>query len=133
MQFETDIQDMNQLQVKIETHLTQVFGFPVPVILRMRSEIFNLTTRNPFREISLNKDIRLYVSFLKQAPGFEFLLPFTSQDNSFNIIEIADRTIFSVLDLSRAKTPKGMDELERLFGKEITTRNWNTILKVVEM
>jgi uncharacterized protein (DUF1697 family) len=131
--FDTDLPDLDNLQTKIELHLTQIFGFPVPVILRTKSEIADLAMRNPFREVNAHKDIRLYVSFLKQAPRLDFTLPWTSPDNSYQIIEIADRTIFSVLDLSSTKTPKGMEELERLFGKEITTRNWNTILKVVEM
>ena len=46
------------------------------------------------------------------------------------IIEIKQKAIYSILDISISKTPKGMDALEQLFGKGITTRNWNTINRI---
>jgi uncharacterized protein (DUF1697 family) len=53
-----------------------------------------------------------------------------SADNSYEIIGITDNTIFSVLDVSISKTPEAMATLTKYFGKEITTRNWNTISRI---
>ena len=39
-------------------------------------------------------------------------------------------TVFSVLDLSISKTPEAVKALEKYYGKEITTRNWNTISQI---
>jgi uncharacterized protein (DUF1697 family) len=40
--------------------------------------------------------------------------------------------VFSVLDLSKGKgTPDVMSILEKEFGSKLTTRNWNTILKIL--
>ncbi|MDO9157115.1 MAG: hypothetical protein Q7U17_09590, partial [Sediminibacterium sp.] len=57
-------------------------------------------------------------------------LPYISKDNSFKIIGTKNHIIISVLDITTSNTPKGMEDLEKLFGKNITTRNWNTIQKI---
>lgn len=128
--FET--QEMANLETKIEAHLQKVFGFPVPVLLRDSEEIVTLVKSSPFEKVEVTEDTRLYVSFLKNHPKIELSLPYLSKDASFQIIAIKNKTIFSVLDLSKGKSVKGMDDLERIFGKEITTRNWNTIIKLTK-
>lgn len=131
--FESNQPDIRELENKLEDFLTQSFGFPIPVILRTRKEISDLVDENPFSQIELHKDIRLYVSFLKESPEIKLDLPYFSDDGSYKIISIQNRTILSVLDLSATSTPKRMKKLEELFGKNLTTRNWNTVRKVVNI
>ncbi len=131
--FETKQTNIQELESKIESYLSQTYKFPVPVILHTKIEIADLVNKNPFESVNVHKDIRLYVSFLKDEPKIEITLPYYSKDNSYQIISLSNRIICSVLDLTTTKTPKGMDELEKIFGKNITTRNWNTILKILEI
>ncbi|GGH26172.1 DUF1697 domain-containing protein [Sphingobacterium alkalisoli] len=131
--FETEQTNIQDLEHKIETFLSQSFGFIIPVILRGQKEISDLVSENPFATIDVHKDIRLYVSFLKNTPEVELTLPYFSEDKTYKIISIQNKTILSVLDLSTTNSPKGMDELEKLFGKNMTTRNWNTVQKVANV
>ena len=131
--FESDTKNPDSLQLKIEEHISKSFGFAIPLVLRSWEDMIHLVQEKPFETIDVQKDIRLYVSFLKETPSMELALPYLSQDNGYKIILMKDRIICSVLDLSVTETSKGMEELEKLFGKNITTRNWNTILKVVDM
>lgn len=133
--FVFSINEMNfqELEDKIEKHLFNAFGFPIPVILKYQSEITDLINMNPFEKIIIHKDIRLYVTFLKSTPEVELTIPYISKDNAFQIISVQNKIILSVLDLSVTKTTKGMDDLEKLFGKNITTRNWNTIVKISDI
>ena len=125
--FEAISSDLAVLEKTISEHLERSFGFPVPVIIRTSEIISSSIKEQPFKDVTLTKDIRLYVSFLREEIQTDLILPWTSTDKSFTIIDIKDKTIFSVLDLSISKTPKAMLSLERYFGKDITTRNWNTI------
>jgi uncharacterized protein (DUF1697 family) len=131
--FEINQTNRRNLEASIEKHLFQSFNFVVPVILRTHAELAGLVQQNPFNAVNIHKDIRLYVSFLRNEPKIQLTLPYYSNDRGFYIISVSNRIICSVLDLSVTKTPKGMDELEKLFGKNITTRNWNTILKIVAL
>ncbi len=128
--FDTVDNDIESLEKKISEHLEKVFGFPIPTIIRKSKTIYGLLDNNPFTDIKLTKDIRLYVSFLRTETETELQLPWTSDDNSFEIIDIINKTILSVLDVSISKTPKAMLALEKSFGTDITTRNWNTIQRI---
>ena len=129
--FETKARNLGTLEPEIEARLSQAFGFAIPLVLRTRKEISDLVNNDPFQAIKVHKDIRLYISFLKDEPGVDLSLPYYSKDRSYQILSVSSRIIASVLDLSATKTPKGMEELEKIFGKNITTRNWNTIQKIV--
>lgn len=118
------------LEERLAERLEKEFGFLVPVLVRTREEVLSLYERKPFEAIEVNPDIRLYVSFLHRLPERQIDLPWVSEDHSYRIIQMTGRTICSVLDVSVTNTPKGMDALEQLFGKWITTRNWNTIEKI---
>ncbi|WP_074409944.1 DUF1697 domain-containing protein [Aquimarina megaterium] len=122
--------DVKSLEKMVSDHLEKTFGFPIPTIIRKSETIYHLLDKDPFKDILLTKDIRLYVSFLKEDVKTDLQLPWTNDNNAFKIIDKIDKTIISVLDLSVTKTPKGMEALERYFGKQITTRNWNTIKRI---
>ncbi|WP_024772627.1 DUF1697 domain-containing protein [Aquimarina macrocephali] len=128
--FDSTKGDAKSLEKTISDHLAKTFGFPIPTIIRKSEMMYDLLDRDPFKDILVTKDIRLYVSFLKEDVETDLQLPWTSDNNAFKIIDKIDKTIVSVLDLSITKTPKGMEVLERYFGKHITTRNWNTIKRI---
>lgn len=128
--FCTAIQDASDLENRISKQLEQRFGFPVPVLLRSSEQIKALLALQPFKNTMVSPDTRLYVTFLPKAPGTSPTLPWVSDDGAFRILHLEDNAVSSVLDLSVSKTTKGMDALERLFGRAVTTRNWNTIEKI---
>ena len=111
-------------------HLEKTFGFPIPVLVRNSENFEEIVENNPFGKVEVTKDTRLYLTFLKNSPSLSIDLPWISEDQSFKILEIRNRTIYSTLDLSVTKTPKGMEVLEKMFGKEVTTRNLNTMIRL---
>ncbi|RKS53302.1 uncharacterized protein (DUF1697 family) [Gillisia mitskevichiae] len=130
--FNTASTDLKSLEILISEKLENAFGFPIPTIVRKEKTIKQLFDDAPFQKEEITKDIRLYVSFLKNGTIPNIDLPWRSSDNSFRILEIKDRVVISILDLNVSKTPKAMNALETFFGSEITTRNWNTIERVAK-
>ncbi len=128
--FDSTKDNLKNLEKMVSDHLEKTFGFPIPTIIRKSEMIYHLLDKDPFKDILLTKNIRLYISFLQEDVTTDIQLPWTNDNNSFKIIDKIDKTIVSVLDLSITKTPKGMEALERYFGKQITTRNWNTIKRI---
>ena len=128
--FDSANENISILEKKISNHLEKIFAFSVPAIVRNSEEISKLWKSDPFKDIKLTKDIRLYASFIRENNTTKIKLPWKSSDNSYSIFEMRGKTILSVLDISLSKTPKAMETLEREFGKDITTRNWNTIERI---
>ncbi len=128
----TTTSNPEDLEKTISEYLEHTFGFPVPTIVRDSEMINRLFQEAPFQGIEVHKDIRLYVSFLKKSAAVNLKIPWASSDNAYKILAIHDKTILSVLDLSVSNTPKAMEGLEKYFGRDITTRNWNTIARIVK-
>jgi uncharacterized protein (DUF1697 family) len=128
--FDTSLHREDALEEVIANHLEKIFGFSIPVLIRRPEVMFDLVSNNPFKHTEVTTNTRLYISFLKEKPAAELTFPWTSNDGSYRILEVREKTICSVLDLSATQTPKGMDALELLFGKNMTTRNWNTIHRI---
>ncbi|MFC2103556.1 DUF1697 domain-containing protein, partial [Bacteroidota bacterium] len=81
--FEAVSDNEENLEKKISVHLEKSFGFPIPVIVRKSEMIYELINNNPFKDVQLTKDIRLYVSFLQENVQTKLKLPWTSPDNSY--------------------------------------------------
>lgn len=129
--FETEATNLEELEGRISEHLEKHFAFPIPCILRRASFILSLFSEEPFSAIEVHKGIRLYISLLKENKELEPAIPWSSPDASFRILAKREKNILSVLDLAISGTPKAMEALEKFYGKDITTRNWNTIKRIV--
>lgn len=122
------------LEEKISTHLEKTFGFSIPVVVRKDDVILRWIASAPFEALEIYKDLRLYVTFVKYPFEKNPLdLPWVSEDKTFRIIEATKGEIISYLNVSKTKTTDAMNILEKAYGKEITTRNWNTMLKIAKL
>jgi uncharacterized protein (DUF1697 family) len=131
--FESEQKDINRITSEIESELKKIFNKEISVILRSMDELKKLESSEPFKNIAVTPDIRLYVTFLpnKTKPSI-IKIPYSTETNEFSIISVTSSEIISVLDLSKGKgTTDAMAILEKEFGKNITTRNWKTILKIM--
>ncbi len=123
-------EDPSKLSEHLAIRLENVFNFPIPTIVIGADTVLKLLKNDPFKDEVLNKERRGYVSFLKNRTDTDLQLPWISEDASLKIVSMDDHAICSFLDLSITKTPEAMKILEQFFGKQITTRNWNTIQRI---
>ena len=131
--FQSELTDTKALTKEIESSLKKAFEKDISVILRSSDDLNKLQSSEPFKGITVTPSIRLYVTFLSKKTGPRTItIPYTSFQNEFRILHATPTDVFSVLDLSKGKgTPDVMNILENEFGPYITTRNWNTVLKVL--
>jgi uncharacterized protein (DUF1697 family) len=113
--------------------LEKTFGFSIETIILPFDKIENIVKSAPFKKIKVTPKIRSYVTFLKEETNSKLKIPYKAEDNSFQIIKLEDNSIFSVVDLDVKGTLDAMSFLEKEFGKNITTRNYNTIMKLVNI
>jgi len=117
---------------RLEACLQAAFGFPIDVILRSAGQIQALVAANPFAGVEVTPDTRLYVSFLPSEPAWERPLPHDYPGN-LRLLRVAGGDVCTVLRLDPAhKTTDAMTLLDKEFGRRITTRNWNTVEKVMQ-
>lgn len=97
--FETDKKGDVALEKFIEENLPLKLGFSRAVIIRSQNELQNLVNSDPFKGVKDSPTSKLNVTFLKK--GGE---------------------IFTIINPDIKGTTKVMYELEKQYGKDITTR-----------
>lgn len=130
--FESGDNDEDALAKKIAEKLKAESGHAVGIQVRSIEEIQKLADRNPFKKIKVTLETRLYITFLPEKPKSKLKIPYVSPEKDFRILEVTNREICSVVDLNLGRgTVEAMGILEKEFGKNITTRNWNTVGKIL--
>jgi len=108
--------DLAQLEQNLAGQLKSRFGFPIPTIIRTAADLQTLKKAQPFKSVTLTKQIRRYISFLKTKPATHMDFPWQSEDGSFRILDIRPQEVISVLDLARANTPNMVKKSPLVIG-----------------
>lgn len=131
--FEASQGSADVLSKKIEEELKKSFGHEIGVLIRKIGELQSLAEVNPFKGVKLTPQTRLYVTFLSEKPRSNLKIPYESPEKDFKIISVSSGEVCSALTLSPTRrTTDLMGILEKEFGKKVTTRNWNTIIRLLK-
>jgi uncharacterized protein (DUF1697 family) len=131
--FETSQTNRDALARKIEKKLLTAFGHDVPVVLQTIDELKDLLRTGPFKKIKPSADAMLCVTLFAGEPKAGLKLPLKSAIENLEVLAIKNRAAFI---LCRRKK-NGMfsfpnNFFEKEFGVVATTRQWNTIVRIVD-
>jgi uncharacterized protein (DUF1697 family) len=132
--FETAETRTPALTKTIEERLNKRFGSEIAVLVRRVADLRRLHESDPFKGINVTAQTRLWITFLCEKRMGGLKIPYASADGSFKILSATSSAVCSVLTVlpgSRAGFDL-MATLEKEFGRKVTTRNWNTIARVLK-
>ena len=130
--FMSEGNDKKEMKIKIENALKKTFGREIAVLIRSCDDIRKLIQADPFKDIQVTKDTRLYVTFFSEKLQNTLKSAYISPQKDLQILRLTNTEICIAVTISANKnTTDTMGFLEKEFGKKITTRNWNTVLKLV--
>jgi uncharacterized protein (DUF1697 family) len=127
--FDTRKVSESALERKIEAALEKNLGRTFSTIVRSRDDLSNLLESNPFQKLKSAPKSKRVITLLKNNPDLKPKLPI--KKDGVCIFMLEDQIVYSTY----VPHPKGivfMSILEKLFGKSITTRTWETIEKVAK-
>lgn len=127
--FKTRSTNVRALETKIEKELPKQLGFTSTTIIRSKKELEELTATDPFAKTAKPKDYTI-VTFFKHPTTLPFALPHKGVGSV--IIKMHKKSaLMSIVNIQQEKTPDFMRVLEKTFGKEITTRTWRTVWRIL--
>jgi len=133
--FATGDTDTKKISQAIVWGLKKAFKKDIIVIVRSEEDLKRMQKADPFKKIMVSPNIRRYVTFVSgEMKPRTAIIPYSSDDSGFRILAATPIDVFSIVDISRGKgTPDMMKFLEKEFGAEITTRNWNTVERILKI
>jgi uncharacterized protein (DUF1697 family) len=124
--FRSTVSNPARVSAALERAVAESLGLETRVIVRTHSELEAIAAGSPFDE-------DLHVVFLDSAPepaAVAALAPDRSPGDRF---EVAGREVYLSLASGAGRTKLTLDWLERGLGVAGTQRNWNTLLRLVEL
>jgi len=115
------------LQRRAEAAMLDRLGQAFLTIVRPFDTLHDMLGSDPYRSFRLDAAAKRIVTFLRDKPTSRLKLPI--ERDGARILLVKGREVFSAY----MPTPKGpvfMTLLEKAFGKDVTTRTWDTVGKV---
>lgn len=131
--FRAPEQDVPSLESRIQEALHAQLGIPGGTIVRTAAELRTLLDSDPFPGLTHGRGSYLTATFLKDGATAPARLP-ERDDPRVHVVgyDPAARVFLSVIDNSEpGRTPDFMVWLDRTYGKDITTRTWLTVQRIV--
>ncbi len=118
------------LQRKAEAAMRQHVGTAFFTIVRPIDALREMVASDPYRAFRLSRAAKRIVTFLRDQPTSQPALPI--HKDGARILLMKGREVFSAY-VPSPKGPVFMALIEQTFGKDLTTRTWDTVDKVARV
>jgi uncharacterized protein (DUF1697 family) len=115
------------LQRKAEAAMEKRLGHRFLTIVRPVDALREMLADDPYEAFRLAAGSKRIVTFLRDKPKSKLTLPI--EMDGARILAMSGQQIFSAY-VPSPKGPVFMTLIEKTFGKDVTTRTWETVAKV---
>ncbi len=115
------------LERKAEAAMIQRLAHAFLTFVRALDALREMLASDPYRAFRLNPAAKRIVTFLRERPTSKLALPI--ELDGARILAVKGREVFSAY-VPNTKGPIFMALIEKTFGKDVTTRTWETVAKV---
>lgn len=131
--FATDISSNADLARTLEQAIAKQYLFDVPIIVRSSAEMRHILEENPFAKREGIQTEKLHVTFLAEAPSANELEKVRALNYSPDEFVISGTAVYLHCPGGYGETKLSSKFFENKLKVSATTRNWNTINKLVEL
>ncbi len=131
--FRSTAKDLARLGKRIEDAIEENFGFRTGVVLRTSEELQEIVLGNPFAKRAGIEPKKLVVSFLAGQPGPEAKEKVLQIKVGPEEIYLDGRELYIYYAAGIGTSKLTPAVLERAIKVSGTARNWNTVMKLLEM
>ena len=128
--FETVRTNVPALESMIEQTITAQLGFTSTTIIRSYDDIEHLVHKNPFAGYQHGPKTYLTVSFLKETPAVPLSEQPLPSHKAYTLVAAYDKEICTSTNTTARTAANYMAQVEKRFGKAITTRTWKTVERI---
>ena len=131
--FRTKEKNTSKLATKIQAEIAKKCGCSPDVILRTTEEMRSVVKANPFAK---RKDIepgKLLVTFLQADPATNANAAIANLRDYPEELHLIGRELYIYFPNGAGKSKLPWSKVDKLVGVTGTARNWNSVLKMLEM
>jgi uncharacterized protein (DUF1697 family) len=122
--FESSSKDPAKLEAKLEAAWPEKLGFSSITIIRSQPQLQALLAADPFKGVEHSRQSYQLVTFFKSLPS-------PQPKGQFYTVQGVN-AVCTTLDTTTAKTPDFMARLDKQFSKQITSRTYKTVQRILQ-
>jgi len=131
--FKTPSKNTEQLAKSLETAIERKLGFRPNVLARTVPELRGIIARNPFAKRSGIDPGKLVVTFLGVEPNPQARKDLLAMDIAPEELHVKGRELFIYFPDGQARPKLSWPRVEKIIGPAYTSRNWNTVTKLLQL
>ena len=131
--FASNEKDFARLAQKVEKAIETAFGFRADVILRTTAELKSVVARNPFAKRKGIEPGKLLVTFLAAEPALEARQAVLGIKADPEEMYLDGRELYTYYPNGMGRSKLSFTKVEKALRVRGTSRNWNSVLKMLEM
>ena len=120
------------LESELEEAIAKKFGFEVAVVVRSPENLQNAVDKNPFSHEHADST-QLHLTFLKETPTIENVAITTTYNYGPDEFKIDGKDVFIRCASKYHQSKLSNSFFEKKLKTAATTRNWKTVLKLIEL
>ncbi|HXC07144.1 MAG TPA: DUF1697 domain-containing protein [Bacteroidia bacterium] len=130
--FDASEKSTDAITALISAAMEKKMGRKISIMVRALDDLRNMEAAQPFKAFNPGPKAKLFITFV---PDFKKTWNTVKPEvqKGYSIIRITDGMVVSMVP---EDSPMGsldlMEAIESRFGKQVTTRTWNTVQKVVK-
>lgn len=130
--FEGQASTPKEIAADIEGALSKAFDVRISVVIRTRRELERVAAGNPFPTEGVDPS-SLHVMFLTETASSKAVKTLDPDRSPPDEFEVKGGEIYLRFPNGAGRSKLTIDYFERKLGTRATARNWNTIMKVLEL
>jgi uncharacterized protein (DUF1697 family) len=131
--FHSKVKNSEEIRLMIENMIEIKFSLDVSVIIRTKADIEQVIKNNPFLKDKIVEIDRLYVTFLSETPDNNIINKLNLSKNEGEEFQIIDKEVYLYCPNGYGRTKLNNNIFESKLKVKATTRNWNTVNKLMEI
>jgi len=120
------------MEAKLEAAWPKLLGFKSTTLVRSTEQLQRLVEADPYKGLTHSPGTYLLVTFFKKPTKVSFKLPHQPEGKPYKLLSVVDNTLFTVGNNVAVPTTDLMSWLEKQFGKEISSRTWLTVHRILK-
>ncbi len=129
--FEAPSVDCEELANTIQAQLAAELGYEVTVFVRTGQMLHDIAAGNPFPDVEISKDRMLYVTFLQGSIDSQMHDAIVAESNEIDLFEARTDEVYALHYRTPGKVPDFDKMIRKITAVATTTRNWNSINKII--
>lgn len=123
----------SKLSGQINGNIREAFGYEVPVITLLLSDLTSIAANNPFLSREDIDPSRLYIAFLDSSPEKEYVQELEAFDLSPDEFRITEKAVYLHIPIAVRNSKLNNNFIEQKLKVKATTRNLKTVEQLEKM